>query len=1113
MKRIVIVLGAALFLAVTTLLVAPSFIDWSNYRATFETQLANATGRQVEISGDVSLTLLPRPALQVEGVRITNSAGASTPDLARADRVAVNLAFGPLLRGRLQFISIEIIDPVVNAEVLPDGSVTWDVSAEPTGLQSRRVQRSDSAPFNLGIDVLRVVNGTIIYQDVQRGIKQEISNLTVDLAAESTAGPFDAVGELTLYGRPWQFETSVGVLQRDRPGALVVVLSNTDADLTFDVVGSLTLTDAGPEIAGRFVASGSNAAKSLSALGVVQSEQAMPSELRKDFQLESRFDFRGATVFSDNLTLRWGRTVVNGTGWLDWESKTEFKLDLGINRLDLEAWRFASVAHPHRFANRQSIFVANSAYAQDSPPQFALPEGINGSVDLKINLIEWQGKLMRNGHINVSLADAELNVTEANLTLPGNASLDVTGTIGVDSGHPNFDLTSNASSRDLRTLLDWLDLTPSSGLVPPSRLNSISGSTRLTGTPAHFMFQDIDVVLDTTQVSGSVAVVTGAPIEATVNLTASSLDLDSYLPALSQGLGLVNISDAPENDGSESNEETTGDSEPAILSVANANLTLAVGSVTVGGNVYGNVQFLGSIQDGAVSIDKAAIGDLAGAGITLSGRVDDAFSTPRAQNLQISVAADDFALMHRALNLNLPRTDVLTGPLSLDGTLSGSIEEVALDLSVTLNVLAADVEGTLTNVLSAPIFDLSVAAKHDDYRTLMTALNLHTAAELEDEQSAEFFALAIGSFNSLQLTDMNLRVGNNALSGLLNYDAIGDRPQITGNIAMATVDIDRLLIPDPTRELTRSSLSRSGQSETSVSGRWSADPIDLSVMNDFDADVTVTADHLVVRGLDVDQLTVRVLLSSGILSVPNWQGKLYGGPASGDVTLNVNPVLDVQTSLMVTDAALSRLSGSLADSAQANGKFALQGKFTAQGNSQRDLVTSLAGNGTFAATGIDANTNGQGLAFTTVLAPIRALSQLGGVFTGGVTEGLADLGTEFSGEQGVFTLSNASLESNVYGGQFNGTIDLPRWWVDAEGRVSLKVNVITQLLGSRLQMPSLIPITITGPLELPNVTMNTGGGGQNEQTTDTQEPVQTSPLQQNPAQLFQGILNEFTKPR
>ena len=51
-------------------------------------------------------------------MRIANPEGAVNEDFVFAERVAVNLAFGPLLTGKLQFTSIEILSPVVNAEIL-----------------------------------------------------------------------------------------------------------------------------------------------------------------------------------------------------------------------------------------------------------------------------------------------------------------------------------------------------------------------------------------------------------------------------------------------------------------------------------------------------------------------------------------------------------------------------------------------------------------------------------------------------------------------------------------------------------------------------------------------------------------------------------------------------------------------------------------------------------------------------------------------------------------------------------------------------------------------------------------------------------------------------------
>ena len=1113
MKRIVIVLGAILLVAVAALLVTPSFIDWTNYRNTFETQLANATGRQVGIDGDVSLALLPRPAFQVNGVRIASLPGASSPDFARAEQVAVNLAFGPLLRGRLQFISIEVIDPVIYAEVLEDGSATWDMTARRGSRPVDREARAGSAPFNLGVDVLSIINGTVIYQDSRRDIRQDLTGLTVDLAVASTSGPFDAVGEVTAFDIPWQIDSSLGELRRNRPGALVVVLSNDDADLTIDIVGSLTLSETGPVSIGRLTMSGSNAVETLAALGIVQPDQAMPAELRNDFNLESRFELRGASVFSDNLTLRWGRTVVDGTGFLEWEDDTEFRLDLGINRLDLDSWRFASLTDLNRFARLEHSFLSSAAQAQTPKPEFSLPSDIKGQLDLRLNLIEWRGQVMRNGRITMSLADAQVNVTEARLTVPGNASFDLAGVIGSEAGRPTFDLTGRISSRDLRSTMDWLDLSPQPDTVPPSRLNSLSGTAHLTGSPSQLVLQDIDLVLDTTQIKGTVSHVADTPAQTTLDLTISSLDLDSYLPALGQRLSRLTQADRPDKDAAEAAEDTQADRGTDFLAAMRANVTLRVDSVTAGNIVYDGVHFDGELRNGEVAISSATVDSVAGAKATISGTIQEAFYLPRLQNFQISIASEDFARVHRALDLDLPQTDLFTGSMRLAGIVSGSFDEATLDLTGSVNALSGTVKGSINSLSTGPTIDLIVTLSHEDYGAMMTAIGQSMAAGIDGKKNIRAEIHATGSPAALQFSTIEVQVGENGVTGTLQYDASQGRPNLTGTLALTTVKLDELLPSDPTEEMTRASLSRGPASQSAVSRRWSGDPIDLGVLRSFDADIAVTADRLVMRGLDFDDLQAQVHLSSGVLTVNNWQGNLYGGPSSGNLSLKTDPVLELQTRLVITDAALDRLGGSLAGSGQAQGKFALQGQFSAQGKSQRDLVASLNGAGAFAATGIDASRDGQGLVMAAVLAPVRALSQLGGVFSGGTTEGFASIGAEFQGAQGVFSFSEASLTSNVYSGAFSGTIDLPRWWVDASGRVRLEVNVITQLLGSRLQMPSLIPVTIQGPLDLPNVTMLTDSGQPDGQTGDPSTPAPASPLRTTPTQLFQGILNEFTRPR
>src|SRR5581483_10350280 len=91
----------------------------------------NATGRALTIDGDISLSLLPSPALSVAGVRLANIQGGSTADMARLKSLDVSVSLIPLLSGNVQVTRVTLVDPVVLLETLPDGRANWQFTPAP----------------------------------------------------------------------------------------------------------------------------------------------------------------------------------------------------------------------------------------------------------------------------------------------------------------------------------------------------------------------------------------------------------------------------------------------------------------------------------------------------------------------------------------------------------------------------------------------------------------------------------------------------------------------------------------------------------------------------------------------------------------------------------------------------------------------------------------------------------------------------------------------------------------------------------------------------------------------------------------------------------------------
>ncbi|WP_419800000.1 hypothetical protein [Terasakiella sp.] len=97
------------------------------------------------------------------------------------------------------------------------------------------------------------------------------------------------------------------------------------------------------------------------------------------------------------------------------------------------------------------------------------------------------------------------------------------------------------------------------------------------------------------------------------------------------------------------------------------------------------------------------------------------------------------------------------------------------------------------------------------------------------------------------------------------------------------------------------------------------------------------------------------------------------------------------------------------------------------------------------------------------------------------SKGLADIAIQSDITKGVAKLSQATLASPIAGGSAQGRLDLPKWYMDVSGTLNIKQNALIGLLAQKAKMKQDYPFTLKGPLDAPNVKLDTGslssGGG------------------------------------
>ena len=211
MKSPLLLIGIALVLALTAGLIVPVFIDWTRYRGFLEQEGSRLTGRQVEISGPVSVRIIPFPHVRLNKVSVRDSAG--TRPRFTADSVDIRLALPRLLHGEFAFTHIAIDRPTFVVERAANGQWSWAVHA---------VKTADAGPManNIVLDDLAIANATVIVHDRRLGKTITLAGMDADISAAGLKGPFHLEGKAHYNGRPLTIALSLGRWRKDEPLAV-----------------------------------------------------------------------------------------------------------------------------------------------------------------------------------------------------------------------------------------------------------------------------------------------------------------------------------------------------------------------------------------------------------------------------------------------------------------------------------------------------------------------------------------------------------------------------------------------------------------------------------------------------------------------------------------------------------------------------------------------------------------------------------------------------------------------------------------------------------------------------------------------------------------------------
>jgi len=805
LKKIFWVIGVLVVVLGGVVLVGPGLIDWNAYKADLQAQVRSATGRDIRINGDISITVLPSPALIANDISLANVDGAQAKKMVHLKSLEVRVALAPLLGGQVKVERIKLVNPVFELEALADGRRNWMFAAEPTSTGSGAtapvppapgsvpVAAPDAAPpsggFSAGValDNVSIENGTLVYRDAAAGTFEKIDAINATFSAASLKGPFESTGGLTARGLPLKFDINVGEIIHARTVAFNLRLGIAHGDLKMQMNGTLVGPGDAPHIKGSI----KGEAKSLATLIQAAQPVSLPGPLGQAFSFEANIDagMDGAEI--KGLEFRLGETRASGGINMKLGEAISIAVRLGAGRVDLDQWLVASEIPAPAAGSEKSPKPKGSSPSAPSaavvvakpkgPPSFFIPKFVHASLALTAEAMTYRGGIVRNGVLNAELANGEVTLSQLSAQFPGGSDMALFGFVTAVDGKPRFEGELESTVNDMRGVLDWLG-TKIDG-VAQDRLRKMTLATRLVVVPEQAQLTGLKLQFDSSKLTGGVTVALRRRLSLGVSIALDSLNLDTYMPRPQKK---TSPGAAPANSAANTTEKNTTATKAAakaenplkalaVLTGMDANMTARIGSLTYRGTAIKNAVFDGTLYNGKLDIRRLSADQMAGAKVSVKGVLDNLGGVPTATGLNVTVETASVNKLLRLIGQQpVPMLKNL-GAVNINGQIDGPV----LSPKLKINLAGADATATvygeldgLSLIPTAKELTLKLEAKDTAKILKLAGVSGVTAKQLGPVTVA---GMVDGNLLGLKVTlDVKAAGGSAALAGSINTLPVGD---------------------------------------------------------------------------------------------------------------------------------------------------------------------------------------------------------------------------------------------------------------------------------------------------------------------------------------------------
>jgi len=369
-----------LILVIIGLAAIPFIVDPNDYKDKITAEVEKHTGRQLQIEGDLKLSVFPWIGLETGKIVLGNAKGFDSKPFSVIDSAAIRIKLMPLLSSEVVADTITLDGLQLNLAKNKQGITNWADLSSGNAEKAKATESSTDKTASKGLAALAIGgisinNATINWEDAQTGESYQVKDFNLDTGSILPGSPVDidlgmqlnssqpamqanldlngtvnlALDMSTLEISPFKLTIDAngdslpnGKLNLSLSSRIAVNLKELAANIeelelksgALQLTGSLNAEQlqSSPVISGEVSIAQMNLQKYLQDLGITLPEMADANALQQ-FAVSAKLDSADNVHKLSNLKIRLDSSNINGS-LTQAGAHTDFKLDIDQINLD-----------------------------------------------------------------------------------------------------------------------------------------------------------------------------------------------------------------------------------------------------------------------------------------------------------------------------------------------------------------------------------------------------------------------------------------------------------------------------------------------------------------------------------------------------------------------------------------------------------------------------------------------------------------------------------------------------------------------------------------------------------------------------------------------------------